>query len=150
MLSPDSGWGVALLSNGNSVIAEEHVMETALNVARVAMGTRTVPVQVPLVLRLLVGLAVALPFVQIAVAARTVLRWRRGASQFRRTVLGVVGSLTGALWGVFVIAGLPEVFQSYWATMIAYQPDFALGLLASGAVGVLWSVLRIAITYAGR
>ncbi len=144
VLSPDSGWAMALLTNANGAIAEAHIMEPALNAARMTMGKPPVPVNVPRVLRLVIGLAIALPFVQIALAARAVRRWRRpGASQSRRTVRTVLGSASGALWGLFVIAGLPVVFQSYWATMIAYQPDFATALLASGVLGLIWSVVRI-------
>ena len=144
VLSPDSGWAVALLSNANGAIPEEHVMETALNAARMTMGKRPVPVDVPFVLRLLIGVAVALPFLQIAAAVRTVRRWRKRATRASRSALRrVVGSSIGALWGLFILAGLPVVFQSYWATMIAYQPDFAVALLASGVLGLAWSVVRM-------
>jgi hypothetical protein len=90
-----------------------------------------------------VGVAVALPFLQIIAIIRTVKRWHSGVTPVpRRGRRRVVGSVVGALWGLFILAGLPVLFQSYWATMTAYQPDFAIPLLVSGVLGLVWSVVR--------
>jgi len=138
--SPDSGWAVALLANGNGAIAEAHVMEAALNAARMTMGRAPVPVVIPVWLLAALGLIFALPLIQLGFAVRALVRLRRGAHppQWQELVLAGVG----VGWGVVVLGGFPVLFGSYWPTMIAYQPDIAMALLASAAIGLMWGVTR--------
>ncbi len=152
VLSPDSGWGIALLANGNGAIAEAHVMEAALNAARLTMGKPANAAAVPIWIRLAIGLFLGLPLLQMAWMVRKAARLRRfprAAKPLWRTALA---ALPAALWGLLVLLGLPVLFGTYWPTMFAYQPDIAVAMFASGVLGLIWSAGRLgfSVRSAGR
>jgi len=128
---------VALLANANSVMADYYVMEAALNAARMALGKRAAPVDAPLVLVIPLVLILALPVAQLATAWWTTRRLRVLGRRRAWLWAGV-----NAGWGLLVLLGAPFLFQSYWPTMIAYQPGIAWALILSGCFGLAWAVTR--------
>lgn len=150
VLSPDSGWGVAVLANGQGVVAEEHVMEAALNAARMVMGKPAVPVAVPLVIVAAVALFLLFPVLQLALAVRTLRRLRDHVpTRWRGIVLPAVG---GTGLGALFLIGLPFGFQSYLRIMRLYQPDLGWAVTWSGWFALVWGGARtvLAVRRAAR
>jgi CubicO group peptidase (beta-lactamase class C family) len=140
VIAPDSGVGIALLANGNSVLADFYVMEAALNAARMALGKRASPVEAPLLLLVPLVLFFGLPVAQLGLAWWTA---RRLAILGNRRVW--LWAAINAGWGLLVLFGAPFLFQTYWPTMRAYQPALAAALLASGWFALVWAVVRTAL-----
>src|SRR6185503_12603179 len=105
VLSPDSGWGIALLANGNGAIAEAHVMEAALNSARITMGKPANPAVIPIWIRLAIALFLGLPLLQVAWIVRKSARLRRFPRDAKPLWRVVLAALPGALWGLLVLLG---------------------------------------------
>jgi len=145
VIAPDSGVGVALLANANSVMADYYVMEAALNAMRMALGKRPAPVETPWVFIAVVVVIYGVPLAQLAMAGWTARRLRTLGQ--RRVWLWAA---VNAGWGVLVLLGAPFLFQTYWPTMRAYQPGIAVALLASGWFALVWAVARTFLAISGE
>jgi hypothetical protein len=150
ILLPDSGWGVALLANGNGIAAEGHVMDATVNVARMVMGKPPVSIRFPLIFG--VGLAVflSLPLLQLASALFSVRRFRRWSAiptsrprtPVRRAIRIALPAHGGVTLGILLLVGLPIVFQSYLRIMRLFQPGLGWAITLSGWFALTWAVVR--------
>lgn len=153
VLSPDSGWGVGLLANGNGIAAEGHVMDATLNVARMLMGRPPAPITFPLIFAVTLAFFVSLPVLQLAGALISIRRFRRWhqmpqtwtRTPTRRTIRIALPALGNAALGVLLLVGLPLAFQSYLRIMRLFQPGLGWAITLSGWFALAWAVLRTVI-----
>lgn len=78
---------------------------------------------------------------------RATIRGKTGAMRLVSLWLPLV--TTGAL-AVFVFYILPHSVGAPIAAIRAFQPDFAIALVATGILGVTWALFRLAIGYTGK
>ena len=153
VLSPDSGWGVALLANGNGVAAEGHVMDATLNVARMVMGKPPVPIRFPLMFAVLIAFFLSLPLLQLTGAVFSIRRFRhwrevparRPRTPARRAIRIALPALGSAALGMLLLVGLPFAFQSYLRIMRLFQPGLGWAITVSGCFALAWAVVRTVI-----
>jgi len=160
ILLPDSKWGVALLANANGISAEGHVMDAAVNVARMVMGRPPVPVKFPLIFAVGLGIFLSLPVLQLAGAVFSIRRFRRWStvpasrpSTWRAWALRMaLPALGGVALGLLLLVGLPWIFQSYLRIMRLFQPGLGWAITVSGWLALAWAAVRtfIAVRYRPR
>jgi CubicO group peptidase (beta-lactamase class C family) len=144
----DERWGVVMLTNKNDILANQRVDELTFNVARMLTGR---PVTTEHANDSAWAYTVFLGgfLLQLLGMARTVRltrRWRREPAR-RPTGFGmktlrlVLPALANAAWGMLVLVWIPYnavPLDALWMTV----PDLGRGLILSGAIALLWSVLR--------
>ena len=146
-LSPETGKAVAVLVNANGGIGFGETVELRRGITALALetdydgeGSRLWPKATYL-------LVIALPlFYLIAIGwawtHRTALRARTGlAGRF---------SLWFPLAAMLAVAALlmliiPAMFGGSLGTLLLFQPDFALAMIAGSVLGLIWAVARLAI-----
>jgi CubicO group peptidase (beta-lactamase class C family) len=155
VLAPDSGWGVAVLTNGNGIAAEAHVMDGALNVMRALLGMPPAAVEFPVVFRLVIAAFVVLPLLQLLGAGaslRRFQRWRRApetrpSSTRERIVRVAVPAVTNAALGLLLLVGLPAAFQTPLRIMRLFQPGLGWIVTLSGIFALAWGLCRTALAW---
>ncbi|MEE8117907.1 MAG: hypothetical protein V3T28_12435, partial [Gemmatimonadales bacterium] len=54
----------------------------------------------------------------------------------------------GAAW--FILWLVPNLFGTPLGTLVRFQPDLGLALIATAVSGVLWAVFRLGVAYTGK
>ena len=65
-------------------------------------------------------------------------------------MMSTTASPTTAGLAVFVFYLLPRMVGAPISAIRAFQPDFAIALVATGILGVVWAVFRLVIGYTGK
>ena len=54
----------------------------------------------------------------------------------------------GAAWVILWL--VPNLFGAPLGTLVLFQPDLGLALIATAVFGVLWAVFRLGVAYTGK
>jgi CubicO group peptidase (beta-lactamase class C family) len=144
----DERWGVVVLANRNDIPANQRVDELTFDVARLLTG-RPARAEHANDSRWVHGVFVGGFLLQLLGMTRTwwlTRRWRaeparrpRGGSAWALRV--VLPATTNLLWGLLVLAWVPVVAAPLDVLWMAV-PDVGRLLIASGAIALVWSIVR--------
>lgn len=150
-LTPDEGWGFALLVNAQSHLSGPNVRGLPFQIRRLLMGRPTQPIRkgAGLFSPLLLGLTL-LPIVQLLGAIHTlyvVRRLKRNPArrpQTRARIIwhGVLPALTSMGVVFLLVVILPSMYDVSFFDVRIFAPDAALMMFVSVALACLWVPLR--------
>ncbi|MXP09286.1 serine hydrolase domain-containing protein [Pseudoblastomonas halimionae] len=81
-------------------------------------------------------------------AKRGALRSKRSSAFGRFSLWFPLLAMAAVAWVCLVL--IPQLFGVSISTLAIYQPDMALLLKATAALGVVWAAIRLALAYSGR
>jgi len=151
-LSPDAGRAALVLVNGGSGLGfgettqlRDRVIAAALGTPEPETGSRWAQQ----------ALFIGLVLLPIAYAASMVWAWRhRTALRAKRRGFGLF-SLWFPLATTIAAAAvllwiMPNLLGAPLGTILLFQPDVGLLLIASAVMGVVWAVFRLGVAYSGK
>ncbi len=151
-LWPARGKGAVVLVNANGGIGFGDNLQLRNGITARALGLDYAGEGARLWPKLTYMLVVLLPAVLLLI-----LVWAWLARTRLRAKSGVAG--TFSLWfPLFAMIGLtavltilvPRMFGGSLATLLLYQPDFAMAMVATAVLGPLWAIFRLCLAYGGR
>jgi CubicO group peptidase (beta-lactamase class C family) len=151
-IAPDQRSGVVVLVNAGSGMGFGETIGLRNGITARALGLDYGGEGSPLPRQVLFLGAVLLPIVYLlsmvwAWRHRRRIRAKSGASGLFSLWFPLL-TTTAAAWVMLVL--VPRLFGAPLSTIRQFQPDLGLALIASGVVGVLWAVFRLAVAYSGR
>jgi CubicO group peptidase (beta-lactamase class C family) len=151
---PERRLGLVLLMNMNrlfdSKLGDVRIPMLAYNAAELLVGQAPTTFSFSRTSTLLYTVLLLAVAVQAAGMARTMIllrSWRNQPTQhpYGRTAIALHIALPLLLnlgWGLFALVVVPAFFGASLAFLLYLVPDFSATLLASGAVAVIWAVVR--------
>lgn len=150
-LTPDEGWGFALLVNAQNHLSGPNIRALPFQVRRLLMGRPPQPIRkgAGLFSPLLLGLCL-LPIVQLVAGIHTVYvvrRWKQNPArqpQSRRRLVwhGVLPLLASMGLVLLLVVILPTRYDVSFFDVGIFAPDAALVMFVSVALACLWAPVR--------
>lgn len=147
ILVPEGQWGIVLLTNGENFLQFWRIDGIAAGVMSLFLGRQPPPLEYELFLMILLIGLVAVVFQLLGIVWSVVLlrRWRAEPARRPRGVVGVALRVVlplalNLVWALVCLVIVPSVLTFPLASLVF--GDFGLVMVVSGAVALVWGILR--------
>jgi CubicO group peptidase (beta-lactamase class C family) len=150
VLVPENEWGVVLLANGRNELRPEGITGIAAGVTDLLVSEELQPIPQSNSYLTILKVLVAVDAILLIGMIWSVVTLRRWHAQPERRPRGwlrvggrvVVGLVPYLLWALVCLVGLPQYFRWSLEGLLLEVPDFGYALVLSGAIALIWGVLR--------
>jgi CubicO group peptidase (beta-lactamase class C family) len=152
ILVPEGRWGIVVLQNGLNELQGERIDAIATGVMSLLVGRQPPPAPSEPSLRLF-WIFLGVCVLQLLSITRSVVLLRRWRAQPERRPRGAVGVglrvglplALNLLWALFCLIVLPQMFEVPLSFLVLV--DLGLVVLVSGAVALVWGLLRAVLAF---
>jgi CubicO group peptidase (beta-lactamase class C family) len=147
---PDQGLGYIVLMNADTAFGRGRLTGIAEGVYSLLLGRQPPASESSPLVFVIYGVLVGAVILQLIGMLRSIVTARRWQRQRERRPHGrtlvlrhlALPALTNLMWAVFALLVLPSVLVGSLAMFTLQIPDVAYLLIASGAVALIWTVVR--------